>query len=326
MSLPHSLEAINGAISFDAGGIRIDDVPGAARRRRRDLRRPHRPERLRPGDLNLTATGEQMRIRYPEGFRSIIDADLALRGTLSALAAQRHGRPSTTRCGRGAFEPNPDLFNLGRCSSAALGATAAAADAAAALRRRRSTRRRRCASRTTSPTWSRAPTCSCRAPTIGRCSSAAPRSSAATCCSRATATSSRAAPSISSTRRAIEPFFDIEAETRVPACREQTYRVTLGFTGTTSRFSLHAQLGSAAAGGRHHLAAARPDDRPRGCRAAGAAPATRRSRREEALLQAASRGCSTEPDLGAGQPRWSADARRRHRADHAVARQRKPIR
>ena len=34
----------------------------------------------------------------------------------------------------------------------------------------------------------------------------------------------------------IEPFFDIEAETRVRV-PDQTYRVTLGFSGTTSRFS-----------------------------------------------------------------------------------------
>ncbi|MCA1563803.1 MAG: translocation/assembly module TamB, partial [Acidobacteria bacterium] len=33
-----------------------------------------------PGQLNLTATGERMRLRYPEGFNSVVDADLALRG------------------------------------------------------------------------------------------------------------------------------------------------------------------------------------------------------------------------------------------------------
>ena len=33
-------------VSFDASGVRIDDVDGAARRRRRHVRRPHRPQRL----------------------------------------------------------------------------------------------------------------------------------------------------------------------------------------------------------------------------------------------------------------------------------------
>ena len=42
LSLPHSLEAINGQISFDAGGVRIDDVRARLAERRRDLRRPGR--------------------------------------------------------------------------------------------------------------------------------------------------------------------------------------------------------------------------------------------------------------------------------------------
>jgi translocation and assembly module TamB len=36
-----------------------------------------------PSEFNVTATGYEMRIRYPEGFRSIIDAQLALRGPLA---------------------------------------------------------------------------------------------------------------------------------------------------------------------------------------------------------------------------------------------------
>ncbi len=50
-----------------------------------------------PGELNLTANGEQMRVRYPEGFRSIVDADLWLRGTTASpivgglVTVQRRG-------------------------------------------------------------------------------------------------------------------------------------------------------------------------------------------------------------------------------------------
>jgi translocation and assembly module TamB len=36
-----------------------------------------------PSEFNVTATGYEMRIRYPEGFRSIIDAELALRGPVA---------------------------------------------------------------------------------------------------------------------------------------------------------------------------------------------------------------------------------------------------
>src|SRR4030095_7041665 len=37
-----------------------------------------------PTDLALTATGRNMRLRYPEGVRSEIDADLALTGRVAA--------------------------------------------------------------------------------------------------------------------------------------------------------------------------------------------------------------------------------------------------
>ena len=35
-----------------------------------------------PGDLNVTVRGEDMHLRYPEGIRSTVDADLSLRGTV----------------------------------------------------------------------------------------------------------------------------------------------------------------------------------------------------------------------------------------------------
>ena len=41
-------------------------------------------EGFAPSDLNLTATGERMNIRYIDGFPAVVDADLALRGTMTA--------------------------------------------------------------------------------------------------------------------------------------------------------------------------------------------------------------------------------------------------
>ena len=88
-ALPHSLQAINGGSSFDAQGIRIDDMTGAARRRPGAVRRPHRRSTgYGIGELDLTATGEQMHLRYPEGFRSTIDATLTLRGNLVVARAR----------------------------------------------------------------------------------------------------------------------------------------------------------------------------------------------------------------------------------------------
>jgi translocation and assembly module TamB len=37
-----------------------------------------------PDEYGITATGRDMRIRYPEGFRSLVDADLALRGSVAS--------------------------------------------------------------------------------------------------------------------------------------------------------------------------------------------------------------------------------------------------
>ncbi len=79
-SLPHSLDAINGTVAFDATGLRVDGLTA-----RLGGGPVHFGGRIamngyRPGDFNLTATGEDMRLRYPEGFRSIVDADLSLRG------------------------------------------------------------------------------------------------------------------------------------------------------------------------------------------------------------------------------------------------------
>jgi autotransporter translocation and assembly factor TamB len=79
-SLPHALEAINGKISFDATGLRMDGLTarlggGLVRFGGRIAMNGYRP-----GEFNLTASGEGMRLRYPEGFRSLVDADLSLRG------------------------------------------------------------------------------------------------------------------------------------------------------------------------------------------------------------------------------------------------------
>lgn len=79
-SLPHALEAVNGRVTFDARGVGLDEV--TARLGGGLVRFGGRIglTGYRPGELNITASGEDMRLRYPEGFRSVIDADLSLRG------------------------------------------------------------------------------------------------------------------------------------------------------------------------------------------------------------------------------------------------------
>jgi translocation and assembly module TamB len=83
-ALPHSLDAVNGRITFDAGGARLDGL--TARLGGGLVRFGGRVGLAGPGggEFNLTADGEDMRLRYPEGFRSVVDADLALRGRFDA--------------------------------------------------------------------------------------------------------------------------------------------------------------------------------------------------------------------------------------------------
>jgi len=82
--LPHSIDGVNGRVEFDAAGVRIDTLSG--RMGGGEVRFGGRIG-VRDGTLesyNLTAVGRDMRIRYPEGFRSQVDTDLALRGPVGA--------------------------------------------------------------------------------------------------------------------------------------------------------------------------------------------------------------------------------------------------
>ena len=83
-------------MSFDKQSIRVDDV--AAKVGGGDVRFGGRIglSGYLPGELDLTAVGQQMRLRYPEGFRSTVNADLALTGKLGigALGLQRRGQNS----------------------------------------------------------------------------------------------------------------------------------------------------------------------------------------------------------------------------------------
>ncbi len=82
MWLPHAIEHIDGRVVFAGSSLRFDDV--TAKIGGGDVRFGGRIglAGLWPSQFEITATGENMELRYPEGFRSIVDADLGLRGTL----------------------------------------------------------------------------------------------------------------------------------------------------------------------------------------------------------------------------------------------------
>jgi hypothetical protein len=236
LSLPHSLEAINGQITFDAGGVRVDGV--RARLASGDVTFGGRVAMngFTPGALNLTAVGTDMRIRYPEGFRSVIDADLSLTGDLSALLL---GGTVTVRDAvyTKRFEPSPDLFNLTGGTGPSLGGAVQAPtlpvkfdvhiDAPSTLRIENNLARMvASADLRLQGTYD-------RPVLLG--SAQIERGDVIFEGNRYVVT--RGTIGFANPSR-IEPYFDIEAETRVRV-PSQTYRVTLGFTGTTSKVSMN---------------------------------------------------------------------------------------
>jgi hypothetical protein len=82
--LPHSLEEVNGSILFDSRNIRFDGLTAKLADGRVTIDGRIGLEGYSPSDIALTAAGRNMRLRYPEGVRSDVDADLSLTGRVAA--------------------------------------------------------------------------------------------------------------------------------------------------------------------------------------------------------------------------------------------------
>ena len=77
---PHALENLNGIVTFNESGIRLDGVTG---RLGGGLVRFGGRVGLfgyKLSEFDVTAVGEDLRLRFPEGMRSTIDANLAVQG------------------------------------------------------------------------------------------------------------------------------------------------------------------------------------------------------------------------------------------------------
>ncbi len=234
-SLPHSLESINGAVSFDASGIRIDEVTGRLGGGNVTFGGRIGLNGFALGAISLTATGERMSVRYPDGFRSVIDADLALQGTTSSLLLN-----GTVVLQDGVWskriETNPDLFNLAGSSATSLGSTTAAPTlpvrfdvgitAASTLRIQNNI-----ATMVASADLRLQGTYD-RPLLFGRAE--IERGDFLFEGNRYTVTPGGSIDFFNPSR--VEPFFDVEAETRIRR-PGQPYRLTVGLSGTASRFS-----------------------------------------------------------------------------------------
>ena len=82
---PHALESLSGAIAFDTRGVTLDGL--TARLGGGPVQFGGRIEKVGylPGRLEVTMSGQNMRVRYPEGMQSTLDADLTLQGTLDDM-------------------------------------------------------------------------------------------------------------------------------------------------------------------------------------------------------------------------------------------------
>ncbi|RPJ77252.1 MAG: translocation/assembly module TamB [Acidobacteria bacterium] len=82
--MPHSIQAINGRIGFSADGITMEDVTAQVANGQVRFGGGISLSGYAPDRLTLTASGQNMDLRYPEGMRSLVDADLDLVGTFAA--------------------------------------------------------------------------------------------------------------------------------------------------------------------------------------------------------------------------------------------------
>jgi translocation-and-assembly-module (TAM) inner membrane subunit TamB-like protein len=83
-ALPNSLDAINGVIHFDSRGLQLDDVAATLGGGRVQFGGRVGFEGYLPGELNVSVRGENMQLRYLAGVRSTVDADLTIRGNFMA--------------------------------------------------------------------------------------------------------------------------------------------------------------------------------------------------------------------------------------------------
>ena len=262
-AFPHALDAINGIVTFDASAVRLDGLRGAGWPTARvqfggriGLRG------LALADYDVTLTGHDLRLRYPEGMRSLVDAALTVQGPAEAPVL---GGSVLVRIAvwTPAFDGTTNVFGVdagaGRGGRVQAWPAPPAAPAAPALRFDVRLRgavdlpHRERPGAASSP----APTSTLRG-TVRAAAGVRPRRRRARRgdASRAAATSSSRGSLDFTNPDRIQPFFDVEAETRVRvpgadlpghAARRRHHR--------TAAARVH--LRSAAAVGRRAVAAAR---------------------------------------------------------------------
>ena len=81
--LPHAVENLSGEARFDSRGLILDGVTGRLGGGDVALGGRIEIDGYLPSRLDVTLSGQGMRLRFPEGMRSLVDADLSVQGTVA---------------------------------------------------------------------------------------------------------------------------------------------------------------------------------------------------------------------------------------------------
>jgi translocation and assembly module TamB len=82
--LPHALENISGPVRFDTRSVRLDEVTARLGGGLVQFGGRIDIESYQPTRIDVTMSGENMRLRFPEGMRSLVDADLTVQGLVES--------------------------------------------------------------------------------------------------------------------------------------------------------------------------------------------------------------------------------------------------
>jgi hypothetical protein len=120
-SLPHALEAVSGIVRFDTRGVTLDELTGRLGGGPVQFGGRIDSDGYRLGRMDVTMRGQDMRLRFPEGMTSLVDAELTLQGNQqgATLAGTVNVRNAVYRR---AFDGGGSMLDLG--SSASAGAVA----------------------------------------------------------------------------------------------------------------------------------------------------------------------------------------------------------
>ena len=118
--LPHALENISGPLRFDTRSLRLDEV--TARLGGGSVRFGGRIdiESYQPTRVDVSISGDNMRLRFPEGMRSLVNADLTVQGPIDALTLAGTVDVRNALYTR-PFDEGGGLFNLTSTGSGAPG-------------------------------------------------------------------------------------------------------------------------------------------------------------------------------------------------------------